>query len=118
MDSRFTVEVLSQTSNPQQTIYAAMHQDYAEEFVAHGKEKFPGEAEAGDLVIKYLLGGNRGISGRSSTPKSSSISAGSPTAACNRSAPTAWASASMFNVWPPTQKSPSSKPPGHFIRSN
>jgi thymidylate synthase (FAD) len=60
MDSRFTVEVLSQTSNPQQTIYAAMHQDYAEEFVAHGREKFPEEAEAGDLVIKYLLGGNRG----------------------------------------------------------
>jgi thymidylate synthase (FAD) len=60
MDSRFTVEVLSQTSNPQQTIYAAMHQDYAEEFVAHTRETFPGEAEAGDLVIKYLLGGNRG----------------------------------------------------------
>jgi thymidylate synthase (FAD) len=60
MDSRFTVEVLSQTSNPQQTIYAAMHQDYAEEFVAHTRETFPGEDEAGDLVIKYLLGGNRG----------------------------------------------------------
>jgi hypothetical protein len=27
---RFTVEVISQTPNPQQTIYAAMHQDYAE----------------------------------------------------------------------------------------
>jgi thymidylate synthase (FAD) len=60
MDSRFTVEVLSQTSNPQQTIYAAMHQDYAEEFVASTRDMFPDEEKAGDLVIKHLLGGNRG----------------------------------------------------------
>ena len=31
--NRFTVEVITQTPNPQQTIYAAMHQDYAESFV-------------------------------------------------------------------------------------
>jgi hypothetical protein len=31
--TKFRVEVISQTPNPQQTIYAAFHQDYAEEFV-------------------------------------------------------------------------------------
>ena len=32
MDPLFKVEVLSHTPNPQQVIYAAMHQDYAEGF--------------------------------------------------------------------------------------
>ena len=57
---RFTVEVISQTPNPQQTIYAAMHQDYAEGFVAHERETWPSEAQAGDVVIKNLLKGGRG----------------------------------------------------------
>ncbi|MEL6853472.1 MAG: FAD-dependent thymidylate synthase [Cyanobacteria bacterium J06607_13] len=60
MDARFTVEVISQTPNPQQTIYAAMHQDYAEDFVAHERETWPSEAQAGDVVIKNLLKGGRG----------------------------------------------------------
>jgi thymidylate synthase (FAD) len=60
MDDRFTVEVIAQTPNPQQTIYAAMHQDYAESFVAHDRDSFPDEAKAGDMVIKHLLAGNRG----------------------------------------------------------
>ena len=60
MDDRFRVEVISQTPNPQQVAYAAMHQDYAEEFVWEGKDGFPDEAEAGELVVKYLLKGNRG----------------------------------------------------------
>jgi thymidylate synthase (FAD) len=60
MDSRFTVEVISQTPNPQQTIYAGMHQDYAESFVWNERDQFPDEAKAGDLVIRNLLGGNRG----------------------------------------------------------
>jgi thymidylate synthase (FAD) len=60
MDDRFTVEVISQTPNPQQTIYAAMHQDYAEGFVAHDRATFPDEAAAGEMVIKHLLAGNRG----------------------------------------------------------
>jgi thymidylate synthase (FAD) len=60
MDDRFTVEVISQTPNPQQTIYAAMHQDYAESFVWNDRDSFPDEAKAGDMVIKHLLGGNRG----------------------------------------------------------
>lgn len=57
---RFTVEVISQTPNPQQTIYAAMHQDYAEGFVAHARDKWPSEERSGELIIKNLLQGGRG----------------------------------------------------------
>lgn len=57
---RFRVEVISQTSNPQQTIYAAMHQDYAEEFVWDQKAAWPSEEKAGELVIRNLLKGGRG----------------------------------------------------------
>ena len=57
---RFTVAVISQTPNPQQTIYAAMHQDYAEGFVAHERDTWPSEAKAGELVIRNLLKGGRG----------------------------------------------------------
>ncbi|MEB3292385.1 MAG: FAD-dependent thymidylate synthase [Synechococcales bacterium] len=60
MDPFFRVEVLSQTPNPQQTIYAAMHQDYAEDFVWDRRDRFPNESKAGELVIKHLLAGNRG----------------------------------------------------------
>ncbi len=60
MDSRFTIKVLSQTPNPQQAIYAAMHQDYAESFVWDDRAQFPDETKAGELVIRNLLGGNRG----------------------------------------------------------
>ena len=60
MDPLFKVEVLSQTPNPQQVIYAAMHQDYAEGFVWDDRNVLPDEAKAGDLVIRNLLGGNRG----------------------------------------------------------
>jgi thymidylate synthase (FAD) len=60
MDPLFKVEVLSQTTNPQQVIYAAMHQDYAEGFVWDDRSTFPDESKAGDLVIRNLLGGNRG----------------------------------------------------------
>ncbi|MGD1897127.1 MAG: hypothetical protein ACFB16_09270 [Phormidesmis sp.] len=38
---RFRVEVISKTPNPQQTIYAAMHQDYAEEFVWDQRQEWP-----------------------------------------------------------------------------
>ena len=57
---RFTVEVISQTPNPQQTIYAGMHQDYAEGFVAHGRDQWPEEEKCGELVVKNLLKGGRG----------------------------------------------------------
>jgi thymidylate synthase (FAD) len=57
---RFTVEVIAQTPQPQQVIYAAMHQDYAEEFVWSQREHFPSEEKCGELVVKHLLAGNRG----------------------------------------------------------
>ena len=57
---RFTVEVIAKTSNPQQTIYAAMHQDYAEGFVAHERDRWPSEEKCGELVINNLLKGGRG----------------------------------------------------------
>lgn len=57
---KFRIEVLAATSNPQQLVWAAMHQDYSEDFVLDQKDSFPDEAKAGELVIKYLLAGNRG----------------------------------------------------------
>jgi thymidylate synthase (FAD) len=60
MDDRFRVEVLGVTPNPQQLAYAAMHQDYAEGFVWDERDRFPNEQEAGELIVKYLLQGNRG----------------------------------------------------------
>lgn len=60
LDPFFKVEVLSQTANPQQVIYAAMHQDYAEAFVWDERDQFPDEPKAGAMVVKHLLAGNRG----------------------------------------------------------
>lgn len=60
MDERFTVEVISQTPNPQQITYAAMHQDYAEQLVWTDRDQWPEESKCGELVIRNLLQGNRG----------------------------------------------------------
>ncbi|MEX0268778.1 FAD-dependent thymidylate synthase [Leptolyngbyaceae cyanobacterium UHCC 1019] len=57
---RFTVKVIAQTPNPQQVIYAAMHQDYAEEFVWDERDRFPDEEKCGEVIVKQLLAGNRG----------------------------------------------------------
>ena len=57
---RFTVEVISQTPNPQQTMYAAIHQDYAEGFVAHDHDQWPNEERCGDILVTSLLKGGRG----------------------------------------------------------
>ena len=57
---RFRVEVISQHPNPQQTIYAAMHQDYAEAFVWDQRNEWPSEEKAGELIIRNLLKGGRG----------------------------------------------------------
>lgn len=57
---RFRVEVISKTTNPQQTIYAGMHQDYAEAFVWDQRDEWPNEEKAGELVIRNLLKGGRG----------------------------------------------------------
>lgn len=60
MDRLFNVQVLSQSHNPQQLIYAAMHQDYCESFVWEERDLFPDEDKAGEVIIKHLLAGNRG----------------------------------------------------------
>ncbi len=57
---KFRVEVLSAIANPQQVIWAAMHQDYSEGFVVDDRDRFPDEQTAGELIIKHLLKGNRG----------------------------------------------------------
>lgn len=57
---RFTVQVISQTPNPQQTMYAAMHQDYAEGFVWDQRSDWPSETDCGDIVVNNLLKGGRG----------------------------------------------------------
>ncbi len=57
---KFRVEVLAKTSNPQQVIYAAMHQDYTEAFVYDERLHFPDEEKCGELIIKRLLAGDRG----------------------------------------------------------
>ncbi|MFM7471138.1 MAG: FAD-dependent thymidylate synthase, partial [Nodosilinea sp.] len=57
---RFTVEVVSQTPNPQQTMYAAMHQDYAEGFVLHERDQWPSESRCGEILVSNLLKGGRG----------------------------------------------------------
>lgn len=60
MDPHFRVEVIRKTEFPQQTIYAAMHQDYTEAFVTDERDRWPGEAKAGELLVKSLLNGDRG----------------------------------------------------------
>jgi thymidylate synthase (FAD) len=57
---KFRVEVLAKTPNPQQVIYAAMHQDYTGAFVYDERDRFPSETECGDVIIKRLLAGDRG----------------------------------------------------------
>ena len=57
---KFRIEVIKATPNPQQVMWLAMHQDYAEEFVWDQRDRAPDETKAGENVIKYLLAGERG----------------------------------------------------------
>ena len=57
---RLTVAVITQTPKPQQAIYAAMHQDYAEAFVWDDRDSWPDETKCGEIVVRNLLSGNRG----------------------------------------------------------
>ena len=61
---KFRVETIIATPNPQQLVWAAMHQDYSEEFVydecnvalrSSGGDLFPEESKAGELIVKHLL---------------------------------------------------------------
>ena len=57
-DPFFRVELIAATPNPQRCIYAAMHQDYAEGFVAD--EQLPDETVCGHTIVRKLLAGERG----------------------------------------------------------
>lgn len=56
----FRIELISVTPNPQQVIWAAMHQDYSETFVIDSRENWPDEQRSGELIVKHLLAGDRG----------------------------------------------------------
>lgn len=60
MDRRFTVALITATPEPQRCIYAAMHQDYSEGFVAADRDSWPDERRAGEICVKRLLAGDRG----------------------------------------------------------
>jgi len=60
MDRFFRVETIAATPNPQSVIYAAMHQDYSEGFVADEFDKWTNEEKSGEIVVKRLLKGDRG----------------------------------------------------------
>lgn len=58
IDPRFRVDVLARTESPQTVCWWAMHQDYCERYVFN--EEPPSDAEAGRIVVKHLLAGERG----------------------------------------------------------
>ncbi|NES95697.1 MAG: FAD-dependent thymidylate synthase [Desertifilum sp. SIO1I2] len=57
---RFRVEVISKMHNPQQVVYAALHQDYSENLVFDDQSEWPSESKCGELIVKRLLRGDRG----------------------------------------------------------
>jgi thymidylate synthase (FAD) len=57
---KFCVDVIAATPNPQQVIWAAMHQDYSEHYVWDSHDKWPDEERCGELIVKHLLAGDRG----------------------------------------------------------
>ncbi len=59
-DPRFKVSLIAATPNPQQVVYASMHQDYSEGFVADSRAEWPEESKAGEICVKRLLAGGRG----------------------------------------------------------
>jgi thymidylate synthase (FAD) len=60
IDPLFRVIQISATPFPQRTCWAAMHTDYAEDFVGTQADKWPAETEAGEALVKHLLAGERG----------------------------------------------------------
>lgn len=57
---KFQVAVIAKTADPQQVIYAALHQDYSEGFVFDQKNIWPSETKCGEILVKRLLVGDRG----------------------------------------------------------
>ena len=60
IDPMFKVALIAATPNPQQCVYAGMHQDYSEGFVAANRQEWPDETRAGEICVKRLLAGERG----------------------------------------------------------
>lgn len=60
IDPFFEVVTMAATPLPQQLTWAAMHQCYSENAVAHEAASFPPDDIAGARVVKHLLSGNRG----------------------------------------------------------
>lgn len=59
IDSRFKVNLLARTENPQTLAYKSMHQCYDEDFVSDESYNLS-ESRYGELCVKHLLNGNRG----------------------------------------------------------
>lgn len=59
MDPLFKVEVITQTPNPQQLMYAAKHQCYCDYPVTESRDRWPGETACGQIAVKRLLEGGR-----------------------------------------------------------
>lgn len=57
---KFCIDVIAATPNPQQVVWAAMHQDYSEHYVWESLEKWPDEQRCGELIVQHLLSGDRG----------------------------------------------------------
>jgi len=57
---KFCIDVIAVTPNPQQVVWAAMHQDYSEDYVWHSRDRWPPEQRSGELIVKHLLAGDRG----------------------------------------------------------
>lgn len=63
MDSRFRIEIISATPNPQKTCWIGAHQDYSSHFVSENKGKFPSsEYKSGKIIVeRFLPPGHYGI---------------------------------------------------------
>jgi thymidylate synthase (FAD) len=57
---KFCIDVIAATPNPQQVVWAAMHQDYSEHYVWDSRDRWPPEQRSGELIVKHLLAGDRG----------------------------------------------------------
>ncbi|MGQ4648848.1 FAD-dependent thymidylate synthase [Lyngbya aestuarii] len=66
---KFCIEVIAATANPQQVVWAAMHQDYSENLVWNSRENWPNEQRCGELIVKHLLAGDRGHYGPTEHPQ-------------------------------------------------
>lgn len=60
IDPLFRVECLAKYGEPQQIAWAALHQDYSEDFVYDVEENYPSNKRAGEVAVNRLLKGDRG----------------------------------------------------------